>query len=190
MKTKQLPDITDESLIEDARSGNDNAFKELVERYESRVAATVIGMLGKCGEAEDVGQETFVRFYRSLKDFRGQSGVGTYITRIAMNLSLNELKRRKRRSMLFFFKTPEELQEIPAEESAREYRGERETVRLAIGKLPPDFRAVVVLRMIDGYSTKETAEILKVPLGTVLSRLARAQKKLKSLLLPFKGELL
>lgn len=96
--------LSDEKLIEAILAGNDNAFKEIVRRYEARVAATVFGMLGKCAEAEDVGQETFIRFYNSLKNFRGDSAVGTYLTRIAINLSLNELKRRKRSSMFFFAK--------------------------------------------------------------------------------------
>jgi RNA polymerase sigma-70 factor (ECF subfamily) len=74
---KDLKILCDEKLIDATLAGNNNAFKELVRRYESRVAATVIGMLGKCPEAEDVGQETFIRFYKSLKHFRKDSTAGT-----------------------------------------------------------------------------------------------------------------
>ncbi len=180
--------LTDEKLITAAREGDQNAFQELVRRHESRVAATVIGMLGRCAEAEDVGQETFIRFYRGLKKFRGESGVGTYLTRIAINLSLNELKRRRRRSVLFFSRPIEEAYDIPDPKADSELNEDREMVQRAIQKLESKFRSVVVLRLIDGYSTRETADILNVPVGTVLSRLARAQDKLKELLSPYIGD--
>ena len=93
--------MTDDLLIKKTISGDEHAFKELVKKYEPLVAATVIGMLGNCPEADDVGQETFIRFYKSLQTFRGESSVGTFLTRIAINLSLNELKRRRRKASLF-----------------------------------------------------------------------------------------
>ena len=86
----------DTALIDRARAGDEAAFRGLVERYESQVAATVVGMLGPGDEADDVGQETFVRFYQALSKFRGEAALGTYLTRIAMNLSLNAIKRRQR----------------------------------------------------------------------------------------------
>jgi len=179
--------LTDDKLVFCAREGDNEAFKELVRRYEPLVAGTVIGMLGKCPEAEDVGQETFIRFYRSLNKFRGESGLGTYLTRIAINLSLNELKRRKRRASLFFHQPADELHDITDDKANAEPDENKEVVRQAIGKLEDKFRSVVVLRLIDGYSTEETARILKIPVGTVLSRLSRAQKKLKELLTPYYG---
>ena len=180
--------MTDEKLIQAVLAGDDSAFKELVKRYESRVAATVIGMLGNCPEAEDVGQETFIRFYKGLKNFRGTASVGTYLTRIAINLSLNELKRRKRRSILFFRNTSEDEFDFPDDNSEKQFNSDKDMVQRAIQKLEPKFRSVVVLRLMDGYSTAETAKILNIPLGTVLSRLARAQNKLKDLLSPYMGD--
>lgn len=176
--------MTDQHIISAVLSGETEAFRELVKRYESRVAATVIGMLGKCQEAEDVGQETFIRFYNNLANFRGEARVATYLTRIAINLSLNELKRRKRRSLFFWSESDTDI-EIPDQNPVKDYTGEKELVQRAIQKLEPNFRSVVVLRLIDGLSTEETASILNVPLGTVLSRLARAQKKLKKILAPY-----
>lgn len=175
--------MTDEDLVKDAREGDNRAFKELVRRYESVVAATVIGMLGNCAEAEDIGQETFIRFYRSLKNFRGESSIKTYLTRIAINLSLNEIKRRKRKRLLYTRKPLEEFHDIADPKTRTEEGIDPEIVQRAVQNLDDDFRAVVVLRLIDGYSTAETAEILGIPLGTVLSRLARAQKKLREALL-------
>ncbi len=173
---------TDAQLIKEARAGNELAFKTLVERYESKVAGVVIGMLGRTVEADDAGQETFIRFYRSLEKFRQESGVGTYLTRIAVNVSLDYLRKNKRR-----------FKEVSSEEAAPELlrlqdgdfqaRAEaRELVYKALERLRPDYRSVIVLRMLEGYSTKETAEMLEIPLGTVLSRLQRGQKKLKSIL--------
>jgi RNA polymerase sigma-70 factor (ECF subfamily) len=174
--------LIDEDLIRDAREGDNRAFKELVRRYEHVVAATVIGMLGNCSEAEDVGQETFIRFYRALKNFRGESSVKTYLTRIAMNLSLNEIKRRKRRRLLFSQKPVEEFHDIADPKTRPEEGADPEIIQRAVQELDDEFRAVVVLRLIDGYSTAETAAILGIPLGTVLSRLSRAQKKLRDAL--------
>jgi len=132
--------LTDEELVANAREGDNEAFRELVGRYESLVAGTVIGMLGKCAEADDVGQETFIRFYRS-PDQNAGAGIDE----------------------------------------------DGEVIRRAVGKLDEKFRSVIVLRLIDGYSTEETAKILKIPVGTVLSRLSRAQQKLKELLTPYYG---
>lgn len=180
---------SDMELIERAREEDQQAFSLLVSRYEGRVAATVIGMLGYCAEADDVGQEVFIRFYRSIKRFRGDSALGTYLTRIAINLSLNELKKRKRRQIFQFFSGPEDREiQIPDYVDDHEQRAVQQHVQSALQMLDPDFRSVVVLRMIEGYSTKETAEMLKLPLGTVLSRLARAQKKLKGILIQSPSE--
>lgn len=171
----------DRVLIDRARAGDERAFRELVERHEARVAATVIGMLGPGDEAEDVGQETFIRLHRSLDRFRGDSSLGTYLTRIAINLSLTALKKRKRR--LSRFLSQDDTRQVP--EASWDPRDEHERaenvrrVRRAVARLAPNHRAVVVLRMIDGYSTRETSEILGIPAGTVMSRLARAMERLE-----------
>jgi len=172
----------DEELLEGARRGEDRAFALLVDRYQGIVAATAIGMLGPGDDAEDVGQETFIRFHRSLDRFRGESSIATYVTRIAINLSLTALKRRKRWTERF--KASERGLDFVADENDPqrdlEQRQRIEWVRTAIETLSPKHRTVVVLRLIDGYSTRETARILKVPQGTVMSRLARAMGFLES----------
>lgn len=179
--------MTEEKLLIAAREGDDRAFKELVVRFEPIVARTVIGMLGDCPEAEDVGQETFIRFYKALPRFRGESSVKTYLTRIAMNLSLNELKRRKRTLLRFTKKPVEEYHNLADRRQERGLDVDKERVWMAIEELEAKFRSVVVLRLIDGYSTEETARILKIPLGTVLSRLSRGQRRLRELLEPHIG---
>jgi RNA polymerase sigma-70 factor (ECF subfamily) len=173
--------LTDERIIADVLAGETSAFREIVERHKSKVAAVVHGMLGPGPEAEDVGQEVFIRFYESLARFRGESGIGTYLTRIAINLSLNEIKRRKRRFGLFLSGSVE-MKEIPDPSAENPPNSQDEMVRSAIQRLKPEFRSVIVLRHIEGYSTEETAEILNIPVGTVLSRQARAKGQLKKLL--------
>ncbi len=177
--------ISDEELVAAAKKGNQKAFKQLVQRHEERVATTVHAMLGQTADAEDVGQETFIRFYRALGSFRGDSSVSTYLNRIAINLSLNALKRRKR----FFarFQRTDDMTLANQHTTSPEYdAGEKgHLIQQAILELKPEFRAVIVLRLIEGYSTQETADLLEIPLGTVLSRLSRAQLKLRDLLRPY-----
>src|SRR4051812_20075618 len=86
--SSMLAHAADHELLQLARDGDERAFRELVERYEPAVASVVVGMLGAGDDADDVGQETFIRFYRALGSFRGEASLKTYLRRIAMNLSL------------------------------------------------------------------------------------------------------
>ncbi|CAN5340778.1 sigma-70 family RNA polymerase sigma factor [soil metagenome] len=167
----------DEDLLERSRNGEDLAFKELVLRHERRVAGVVYSMLGRTPEAEDVGQEVFIRFYQSMDKFKGESALSTYLIRIAINLSLTEIKKRKRQSTLFAREEEGKWATAPVDKS-----DVKEIVTYELKRLEPEFQSVVTLRMIEGYTTEETAEMLRIPLGTVLSRLSRAQKKLKVVL--------
>jgi RNA polymerase sigma-70 factor (ECF subfamily) len=163
------------------------ALREVIIRHERLVAATVVGILGQAPEVDDIGQETFIRFFRAINRFRGDSRIGTYLVRIAINLSLNELKRRRRdrRTALEAGDCPQEVDgplsgSGPAEAKA--------LVRQALGRLEPRFRQVIVLRLIDGYSVRETAAFLRLPEGTVLSRLARGLDKLRIVMTDLAGE--
>lgn len=173
----------DELLVKLSLDGDSRAYGEIVRRYEKMVAGIVKGMLGNIQQAEDVGQDTFIRLYYSLSSFRGESKLGTYIQRIAINLSLNEIKRGKRFVSLFSRSNNDD--NAPEKEisdtvlNAEEDNDLKEILEKAIAALPDDYRAVVVLRLIQGYSTKESAEILELPVGTVLSRLSRARNHLK-----------
>lgn len=172
----------DLELIAQIRAGKQAAFSTLVGRYEQPVRATVVGMLGNTVEADDVAQEVFIRFYKSIANFRAESTLGTYLTRIAINLSLNELKCRQRQQQRLVPIQGEQERVVQiADRSADLSRNDnRQLIEQALQLLSEDFRAVVVLRLIDGYSVKETADILQLPQGTVASRLARAQLKLRA----------
>ena len=174
------PDCSDDRLVERARAGDHEAFRELVRRYEPVVASTVIGMLGQGADADDVGQETMIRLYRSLNRFAGRSSLKTYLTRIAINASLDALRRRRR--FLQRFWSPGGDGPEPVAQDGTDGSSRRE-VHGALRQLTPDHRAVVVLRLMQGYSTQETADLLNLPVGTVLSRLDRAKKRLATLLM-------
>ena len=178
---------SDAALIERARDGEAWAFRQIVQRYEDQVAATVIGMLGPGADADDVGQETFIRFYEALDQFRGEASVGTYLTRIAINQSLKMLRTNKRWYDRFFSRDKADgtLDEPALDGLATMDRKERaERVHEALVTLSDDHRAVVVLRLLDGYSTRETADMLDIPEGTVMSRLYRATDRLEDVLGP------
>jgi len=171
--------LAEKELIRLAKAGNTSAFRQLVEKHQTQIRATVLGMLGEVPEADEVAQEVFIRFYKSMQQFKGTAALGTYLTRIAINLSLNEIKRRqKKRRWLSTVKTTDlPIKADPSTNPAR--YDNQEAIHKMLALLEPDFRAVIICRLIDGYSVKETAEILNIPEGTIASRLSRAQKKLK-----------
>ena len=175
----------DTALVARARLGDDDAFRILVERHQDVVARTIIGMLGNRDDADDVGQETFVRFHQALGAFRGDSSVRTYLVRIAMSCALNALRSTRRRELRFVRDDVALEQAVdPDATIAPADDGHATQIRTALDALSPDHRAVVVLRLLDERSTRETADILQVPDGTVLSRLSRAVKQLRVTLGP------
>jgi len=170
-------------LVKASLDGDQNAFGEIVNRYQKMVARTVKGMLGDSVFAEDIGQEVFINLYHSLNEFRGEAKLSTYIQKIAINLTLNEIKRRKRFFSMFSQKANNEMYEFEIADNDGEGKREAsEIVNKALLAMEPKFRAILTMRMLQGYSTKETAEILNLPIGTVLSRLSRAQDQIRNIL--------
>jgi RNA polymerase sigma-70 factor, ECF subfamily len=170
-------------LVKSSIEGDKNAFGEIVKRYQGMVARTIKGMLGDSVFSEDIGQEVFIKLYFSLSEFRGEAKLSTYIQKIAVNLTLNEIKRRKRFLTMFSQKGNAEMHEFEVADQDYEGRKDaREIVDKALMKMEPKFRIVLTMRMLHGYSTTETAEILDLPLGTVLSRLSRGQEQLRGIL--------
>jgi RNA polymerase sigma-70 factor, ECF subfamily len=175
--------LVEDELVKSSLEGDKNAFGEIVTRYQGMVARTIKGMLGDSVFSEDIGQEVFIKLYYSLSEFRGEAKLSTYIQKIAVNLTLNEIKKRKRFLSIFSQKGNSEMHEF--EVADQDYEGRKdanEIVTKGLMKMEPKFRIILTMRMLQGYSTKETAEILDLPLGTVLSRLSRAQEQLKGIL--------
>jgi RNA polymerase sigma-70 factor (ECF subfamily) len=176
-----VPEETD--LVTASLNGDKRAFGEIVTRHQKMVARTVKGMLGDSVFADDIGQEVFIKLYNSLSEFRGDAKLSTYIQKIAVNLTLNEIKRRKRFFSMFSQRGNNEMYEFEVADRDDEERKEAsELVNKALLAMDPKFRIILTMRMLQGYSTKETAEILDLPLGTVLSRLSRAQEQLRNIL--------
>jgi RNA polymerase sigma-70 factor, ECF subfamily len=175
--------LDEQELVKASIEGEKTAFGEIVKRYQGMVARTVKGMLGDTVFSEDIGQEVFIKLYHSLPEFRGEAKLSTYIQKIAVNLTLNEIKRRKRFLSMFSQTGNSEMHEYDiADHDDEERKDARELVGKALSKMEPKFRIILTMRMLQGYSTKETAEILEIPLGTVLSRLSRAQDQLRNIL--------
>jgi len=175
---------SEKELVKASLEGDKNAFGEIVRHYQGMVARTVKGMLGDSVFAEDIGQEVFINLFYSLPEFRGEAKLSTYIQKIAVNLTLNEIKRRKRFLSIFSQKGNNEMHEFEiADHDTEERKEASEIVNKALMAMDPKFRIIVTMRMLQGYSTKETAEILDLPIGTVLSRLSRAQEQLRNILI-------
>lgn len=174
---------SDGELVKSSLDGDKQAFGEIVTRYQGMVARTVKGMLGDSVFSEDIGQDVFIKLFYSLPDFRGEAKLSTYIQKIAVNLTLNEIKRRKRFFSTFSQRGNNEMYEFEVpDHDTEEKKDAQELVGKALMNMDPKFRVIVAMRMLQGYSTKETAEILDLPLGTVLSRLSRAQEQMKDIL--------
>ncbi len=181
LKSSGIPD--EQHLVARVRAGDEKAFQVLVQRHEQQVRATVYGMLGQAEGVDDLAQEVFIRLYQKIHELRGEAKLGTYLVRIAINLSLNELKRRQRKNRwIVGWDTDNAKSALPDLGAHPEKFETRELVQRGLQQLEPDFRSVIVLRLLDGFSVRETAEILGLPQGTVASRLARGQEKLREIL--------
>ena len=165
----------------------------LVQRHHNLVYNTAYRMLGDTGSAEDATQMAFIRAYRSLSRFRGKSAFSTWLYRIVSNVCLDALRRRKGDAVgleVSYDGDDEEAQERPlpdesAEPAANAERSElQRIVHHAISQLPEDYRMVLVLYDITGFSYEEIAGILQIPLGTVKSRLNRARLALRDVIAP------
>ncbi|MCB9245157.1 MAG: sigma-70 family RNA polymerase sigma factor [Flavobacteriales bacterium] len=159
---------SDHDLIEACLNGEQKAYAILVDRYKNNVATVILNMTADRDLTAELAQQTFIRLYRFLHKYRSEASLKTFVIRIAINLTLNELKRKGKRN----YETLDGLGEQLSVTSG--YNEEREIVNKALQRLKPEQRSVITLRHIEGYSTKECAEMLEIPEGTVLSRLSRA----------------
>ncbi len=171
---------TDGELVTRARGGDRDAFRLLVERYQGRAYAIALSVTGDRDEALEVVQDAFLKAFRTLESFRGESGFYTWFYRIVMNLAI-DARRRERPVPL---EAPDRLGDPRASDPAEQtYRSQlRAAISAAIRALPPEQQAVIVLREIEGLSYAEIAEVEQIPIGTVMSRLFYARRKLQAAL--------
>ncbi len=189
-------ELNDDELVAEFKLGNQAAFDELVTRHAERLYRTAFALLDSHHDAEEVVQETFLRAYRALGGFRGDSSVSTWLQRIVTNLSHNKFQWNRRRGsevnrsisgMVRNDGTGEfEDVTLPDEHLApdRELNNREisENVRWAISQLPERLRAVVALRYLQNYSYEEIAQALECNIGSVKSRLSRSRELLVELL--------
>ena len=179
------------SLVLAAQGGDQAAFGDLVRRYQRAVYRLAYGLTRNPSDADDLAQETFVRAYRAVGRFRAGEPLYPWLSRITINLAFSLFRRRKRRP-----ETPLEplleagrqwaANDDPAEDAAwREYE---RMLGEALAELSEEHRVVLVLRVIEELSYEEIAGALSVPIGTVMSRLARARGQLKTRLQARTGE--
>jgi RNA polymerase sigma-70 factor, ECF subfamily len=177
--------MDDESLLERARQGDSGAFTTLVERYQDDLYTMALRLLGTPADAADVVQETFLRAYMRLPELRALSVRG-WLFRVAVNASRDVQRRAVRRPTSPMEDAGGKVLELPAHdvgpEAAAEARERVAAIRQALLALPVDYRVAVVLRDVNDLSYEEIAEVLRVPVGTVKSRLSRARCRLAAAL--------
>jgi RNA polymerase sigma-70 factor, ECF subfamily len=181
---------SDHVLLEETLAGDEDAFAELVSRYRNQITSYIYRMTNDYDGAVDLAQETFLRVYRAAGRYQNTYAFSTYIYRIATNLAISELRKRKRRRLVSLtgllssaegeemrdFDAPDEkpLQDTNLVDTER-----RRVVKQAISTLPEKYRAPLVLRDVEGKSYDEIAEILSTSEGTVKSRINRARNFLR-----------
>jgi RNA polymerase sigma-70 factor, ECF subfamily len=181
--------LSDHALIDQIRGGDEGAFGELMSRYRGPITNYLYRFLNDYEEAVDLAQETFVRVYFALDRYHKGFAFSTYIYRIATNLAISEIRRRKRRRLLsltglFSGDGESEVEFQPPDkgklaDEALVDDERSEVIGRAIAALPEKYRVPVVLRDIEGRSYDEIAEILELGLGTTKSRISRGRGLLK-----------
>ena len=186
---------SDRELVHEAKKGNQTAFGKLVNHYYQMVYAIAYGVLNHSEAARDTAQEVFLKVFREISDFEQKSKFKTWLYRIAVNTAIDE--SRKRRPVESLDRPRENDPEKPAmtprdySPGPRDlaYQAElREVLKRALEELSPEHRAVMVLREFQDLSYDEIAEMLQIEIGTVMSRLFYARKKLAEILSPKMGE--
>lgn len=183
----------DQQLVERAQAGDKQAFDLLVTKYQRKLGRLLSRFIRDPAEVEDVAQEAFVKAYRALPSFRGDSAFYTWLYRIGINTAKNYLVAMGRRAPTTTefdseeaesFEDGEQLRDINTPESMLMTKEIGETVNQAMEELPEDLRTAITLREIEGLSYEEIASIMNCPIGTVRSRIFRAREAIAAKLRP------
>jgi RNA polymerase sigma-70 factor (ECF subfamily) len=183
----------DQQLVERAQHGDKRAFELLVIKYQRKLARLLSRFIRDAAEVEDVSQEAFIKAYRALPSFRGESAFYTWLYRIGINTAKNYLVAQGRRAPTITEYSPEdaenfddagELRDINTPEHELMTKQIGQTVNSAMAALPEELRTAITLREIEGLSYEEIAEVMNCPIGTVRSRIFRAREAIAEKLRP------
>jgi RNA polymerase sigma-70 factor (ECF subfamily) len=187
--SRSVESANDHELLVAIRDGDEAAFQEIVRRYRNPITNFIYRMLDDYDRSVELAQETFIRVYTSASRYQANYSFSTYIYRIATNLSISELRKRKRRKLVSLFSpfTNEDGDAIemdPPDQSVLQDEAliedeRRRAVTRAIKSLPEKYRAAVVLRDVEGLSYDRIAQVMNLSEGTVKSRINRARNLLK-----------
>jgi RNA polymerase sigma-70 factor, ECF subfamily len=191
--TAAQPDVSELELVKRCQRGETVAFDELVSRYRSRVFGMIYNMVHNEQDAWDLAQDSFVKAWKSIGHFRGKSSFYTWVYRIVMNVTIDWLRKKQVKGAGTEFDDAVQLKEIdpasktvPRAEALPHQHMERQEIRAridqAIGQLSPEHRAVILMKEMEDMQYHEIAETLGCSIGTVMSRLFYARKKLQNLL--------
>jgi RNA polymerase sigma-70 factor (ECF subfamily) len=194
MTVKDHSSADDRSLVRAAQRGDMAAFEELVARYRDRIYARAYSMMRNEEEAVDLSQEAWVKGWQRLRQFQGDASFGTWMTRIVINLCLDQLRKQKRQRTESIEAMDEEsggverhMPVVTVNPTEGLERGElRQRIDQALGQLSPEHRTVLVLREFEDIDYREIARTLGCSIGTVMSRLFYARRKLATLLADLK----
>ena len=176
-------EVTDAQLVRRVQKGEKGAFDALVLKYQHKIVNLVLRYVRDQDQAMDIAQEAFLKAYRALPRFRGDSAFYTWLYRIAVNTAKNHLAAQRRRPMDVELDLQDseqydlhaKLKETDTPEGLTLSQELNETVQRAISALPEDLRTAIILREIDGMSYEEIAQAMECPVGTVRSRIFRAR---------------
>jgi len=183
----------DQQLVERVQRGDKQAFGLLVAKYQRKLARLLSRLIRDPAEVEDIAQETFIKAYRALPSFRGDSAFYTWLYRIGINTAKNFLVSQGRRAPTSTdfdseeaetFEDGDQLRDINTPERLMMTRQIGDTVNTAMGALPEELKTAIVLREIEGLSYEEIATIMDCPIGTVRSRIFRAREAISEKLKP------
>lgn len=170
-----------ENIIARARRGDADAFEQLVVAYRDQVFRLALRMCGSEADADEVAQEAFLSAWKALPNFRGESQFSTWLYQLSTHAAI-DLMRREKRQIAADITEVSAADPAPSPQQQAEQAEQREIVRDAILQLAPEQREVVVLRFMEELSYEEIGAVLKLPSGTVKSRLNRAKAQLKEIL--------